>query len=45
MHQLSDSIRSRVNQTLKGGQWVEPNPSNIRIFPTDICFYRLMVLR
>jgi hypothetical protein len=27
-------------------QWVETNPSNICIFPMDICFYcRLMVLR
>ncbi len=25
--------------TEKVYQWVETNPSNIRFFPTDICFY------
>jgi len=28
---------TEINKNLQ--QWVETNPSNIRFFPTDICFY------
>ncbi len=42
--ELDQFVTDRISQ-LPILQWVENNPANIRIFPTNICIFCLMVLR
>ena len=43
--QQQDQVSSDVIKLALLGSGCKPTPSNICIFPTDIRFYRLMVLR